>query len=93
MIIDVSKWLNLTLEQQLQLRKRVFLDGVEQSQVWFADTEGGYIRTYNVFGDHRIYRADQLRAEGRMESDWDEVNCNASKTLMGKVTFKDYEER
>ena len=105
MIIDVRTWSNLSFEDILARRCRVFVDGVEINCVWYVDTNFGYVRTYDVLGGGREHTVQELRESVKMESDWDEMESRsttmsrpgsatkvASKTIMGAIELKPYEE-
>ena len=91
MILDAREIKKLPFEAQLEARRRVFLDGVEVNLVWFVDTDEGYVRTLDVFGDGVRYSASGLREEGKMADDWDDIEGVASRTLFGRIELKDYE--
>jgi hypothetical protein len=93
MILDSRQLRKMSFEQQIAARRRVFLDGVEFDQVWYVDTVRGYLRTFNVLGDSRPHSVVELVQDGKMDSDWDDIDGVASKTLMGKITLKEYDEK
>ena len=75
--------LHSQLLQENGPRQRVFLDDKEVLLAWYADTELGIVKTYNVEGDGHIYQAYQMYKAGV-----EEVNGIASITLRGVVRLE-----
>jgi hypothetical protein len=41
-------------------RKRVLVDGVEIRQVFYVDTDAGFVRTYDVLGDAQAHATREM---------------------------------
>lgn len=63
--VNARNWRHLTEEEWRKLRCRVFLDRVEMQQVWYANTDTGVIRTYDVFGDGDPHLVRELKFSPR----------------------------
>jgi hypothetical protein len=50
LIIDVREWSKLP-DRGDSLRRRVFVDGIEISGVWYVDTVAKLVKTYHIFQD------------------------------------------
>lgn len=63
------------------------LDGREIKQVWFADTEAGIVRTYDVLGDGKVHRGGRefLTRDFPGRDVGSPVDGVLSETLRGKV--------
>lgn len=77
-------------------RRRVFVDGVEISHVWYLDTEVGFVRTYRVAEDIGpicgFNLSPELRERGEREG-WDmPFEGVVSKTIRGVVELKPFSE-
>ena len=99
MILDTREWIDLPFAERIKRRRRILLDGVEQHQVWYVDTEDSdpknhFIRTYDVLGDGMWHTMTDLQRRGiEIKEDWDNIDGIASKTLFGAVTMKDYDAK
>jgi hypothetical protein len=88
MILDAREIKKLPFEQQVEARRRVFVDGVEDNLVWYVDTDEGFVRTLDVLGDGCPHSCLDLTMQNRMASDWDDVDGVASRTVFGTIELK-----
>ncbi len=77
-------------------KAKCLVDGVEIKQVWYADTEVGVVKSYDVLGDGKPYATrdpliQALMLDGKVVEGiepWDlPFDGVASKTVRGKIEF------
>lgn len=98
MIIDCRTW--KTAEQILYERRRVFVDGIEIKQVWYVDTEAGFVCSFDVLGDGKVHATREkldpeviAKARDTETEFWDMPLGGAiSKTVRGVVELKEFEK-
>lgn len=94
MISDCRTWGDKDPDEFNRDRQRVFVDGIEQHQVFYVDTELGLIRTYDVLRDRKAHASSEKRwiatdFPGRHVDLAGEV---LSETIRGIVTVAPFEE-
>ena len=89
MIIDCRTWHKLTPRQVETVRRRVFVNGLEVLQVWYLDTDAGYVKTYDVFGDGKAHSTQSVKP---ISADGFEAIEDAggiwSRTLWGRIELR-----
>ena len=70
-----------------------FVDGVEIKQVWYANTETGVVKTYDVLRDDRVYASSDAEAIAKAllqpSVELEILRDSAlSETLRGRVEIK-----
>lgn len=91
-VIDCTLWME---DDHLRERTRIFLDGREIHQVWYADRHAGIVKTYDILDDGQMMQLaagkfDPAQFPG-MEVEMVRDGLVLSKTLHGKVEFKPVE--
>ena len=72
---------------------KCFVDGVEIKQVWYANTETGVVKTYDVLRDDRVYASSDAEAIAKAllqpSVELEILHDSAlSETLRGRVEIK-----
>lgn len=97
MIIDCGTWKNKTREEIEQERFTVLVDGKEISHVFYLDTDAGFVRTFDVFGDGKVWTTCSVGiqipvqefAQKSLREAWElPENGVASKTIHGVVELR-----
>ena len=72
-------------------RWRLLLDGAEVRLVWYIDAEAGLVKTYDVWGDGKIYgiaqRMEDVPAGAVARGEVEKAGDLYSTTLRGTVTL------
>ena len=99
MILDCRTWKDLPDHGESQ-RRRVFVDGVEQRQVWYVDTDAQLVKTFDVYGDGHAYatatgfRGDRTNPDVRAaellsdDPDVEDRDGILSRTVRGRVELR-----
>lgn len=97
MIIDCRKW-SSDPDRMAREQSRVFVDGVEIKQVWYVDTDAGFVCSYDVLGDGKAHATREridpeviIAARAKEVEPWDMPENGAmSKTVRGQVELRPF---
>ncbi len=94
MIIDCRLWW-ADPDRMARERVHVFIDGVEIKQVWYVDTEAGFVKTYDVLEDgavHSSWDISKLRLDSSFTANWEmPLGGAASKTIHGSIELRPFD--
>lgn len=78
-----------------QFHPRVLVDGVEIRQVWYVNTDIGFVCTYDVFGDGSMHDRDNvfpIDAKKAMENMVGVHNDMWTQIIMGNVQLQPWQQ-